>query len=355
MVLEDDVEIGANATVDRATLGATVIGRGTKIDNLVMVGHGCRIGPGCLLAAQVGLAGGTRPRNRASCWAGRSGASGHLTHRRRGAGGGAVRHPWRYPGAARSTAAIPAVEIRGWRRVTSSLPRLPARCCAGCAGWSAPSGWPTRRSGLVTSRQDVPAPLSLQRAEPLYSAGPALRRCNEDRRRPDSRGPPDASRTWRTRRGPEPGARPRGRRLPGAGWHRRGGDAPPGRPRRLLRGDRARRVPRHLCALPGGVLASRSTPRWPWSSCPRRSWTRRAERCGRRTIGLASYDGDEIDLAPLVDEQTLLALPTRPLCSEDCRGLCPRCGANLNAGPCDCPAPAADGRLAVLQTMLRAR
>lgn len=72
-------------------------------------------------------------------------------------------------------------------------------------------------------------------------------------------------------------------------------------------------------------------------------------------IGLASYDGDEIDLAPLVEEQALLALPTRPLCDEDCRGLCPRCGANLNAGSCACPAPAADGRLGVLHTMLRAR
>ena len=59
VVVEDDVEIGANATVDRATLGATVVGRGTKIDNLVMVGHGCRIGPHCLIAGQVGLAGST--------------------------------------------------------------------------------------------------------------------------------------------------------------------------------------------------------------------------------------------------------------------------------------------------------
>src|SRR5207244_10480689 len=59
VVLEDDVEIGANATVDRAALGATVVGRGTKIDNLVQVAHGCRIGPGCLIAAQVGVSGGT--------------------------------------------------------------------------------------------------------------------------------------------------------------------------------------------------------------------------------------------------------------------------------------------------------
>src|SRR5438552_1239939 len=45
VVIEDDVEIGANATIDRAPLGATVVGRGSKLDNLVMVGHGCRIGP----------------------------------------------------------------------------------------------------------------------------------------------------------------------------------------------------------------------------------------------------------------------------------------------------------------------
>ncbi len=72
-------------------------------------------------------------------------------------------------------------------------------------------------------------------------------------------------------------------------------------------------------------------------------------------IGLAYYEGDEIDLAPLVHEQTLLALPTRPLCSEQCRGLCSRCGANLNAGPCGCPAAVGAGRLAALQTLLRER
>ncbi len=72
-------------------------------------------------------------------------------------------------------------------------------------------------------------------------------------------------------------------------------------------------------------------------------------------IGLAYYEGDAIDLTPLVHEQALLALPTRPLCGEECPGLCPRCGANLNAGPCGCPAPVTGGRLAVLQTLLRER
>jgi UDP-3-O-[3-hydroxymyristoyl] glucosamine N-acyltransferase len=57
VVIEDDVEIGANSTVDRATLGTTRIGAGTKIDNLVMVSHNCRIGRHNILAGQVGIAG----------------------------------------------------------------------------------------------------------------------------------------------------------------------------------------------------------------------------------------------------------------------------------------------------------
>ena len=63
------------------------------------------------------------------------------------------------------------------------------------------------------------------------------------------------------------------------------------------------------------------------------------------------YDGDEIDLSPLIREELLLALPTRPLCREECRGLCPRCGTNLNQGECRCPEPAGDPRLAVLRSL----
>jgi UDP-3-O-[3-hydroxymyristoyl] glucosamine N-acyltransferase len=60
VVVGDDVEIGANATIDRATLGATSIGRGTKIDNLVHIAHNVEIGEGALIAAQVGIAGSSR-------------------------------------------------------------------------------------------------------------------------------------------------------------------------------------------------------------------------------------------------------------------------------------------------------
>ncbi|MEA2649988.1 MAG: hypothetical protein QOG61_2423 [Candidatus Binataceae bacterium] len=63
------------------------------------------------------------------------------------------------------------------------------------------------------------------------------------------------------------------------------------------------------------------------------------------------YDGEEVDLTPLIREQMLLALPTRPLCREDCRGLCPRCGANLNEHDCGCSIESADSRLAILRTI----
>jgi UDP-3-O-[3-hydroxymyristoyl] glucosamine N-acyltransferase len=62
-VLEDGVEIGCNSSVDRPAVGETRIGRDTKLDNLVHVGHGCSIGSNCALAAQVGLAGGVKVGN----------------------------------------------------------------------------------------------------------------------------------------------------------------------------------------------------------------------------------------------------------------------------------------------------
>jgi UDP-3-O-[3-hydroxymyristoyl] glucosamine N-acyltransferase len=65
VVIEDDVEIGANTTVDRGTLGDTRIGRGAKLDNLVHVGHNCRIGAGAIVVAQSGLAGSVSLGSRA--------------------------------------------------------------------------------------------------------------------------------------------------------------------------------------------------------------------------------------------------------------------------------------------------
>ncbi|MBD2345348.1 UDP-3-O-(3-hydroxymyristoyl)glucosamine N-acyltransferase [Anabaena subtropica] len=63
-VLEDGVEIGCNTAVDRPSVGETRIGRNTKIDNLVQIGHGCQIGAGCAIAGQTGMAGGVKLGNR---------------------------------------------------------------------------------------------------------------------------------------------------------------------------------------------------------------------------------------------------------------------------------------------------
>ncbi len=59
VIIEDHVEIGANCTIDRGVSDSTIIGMGTKMDNLVHVGHDVVIGKNCILAAQVGIAGGT--------------------------------------------------------------------------------------------------------------------------------------------------------------------------------------------------------------------------------------------------------------------------------------------------------
>ncbi|MGH7755960.1 MAG: UDP-3-O-(3-hydroxymyristoyl)glucosamine N-acyltransferase, partial [Vulcanimicrobiaceae bacterium] len=92
VVLGDDVEIGAAACIDRGQTGSTTIGNGTKIDNLVQIGHNCRIGKDCAFAAQVGLAGSTTIGDH-TVVGGQSGFAGHLQvgARARVAGGS---HVW---------------------------------------------------------------------------------------------------------------------------------------------------------------------------------------------------------------------------------------------------------------------
>ena len=121
--VEDDVEIGANTTIDRGTFGATRIGRGTKIDNLVQVAHNVQVGEHCLLVAQSGLAGSTR-LGRAVTIAGQSGAAGHLSL------GDGVKVGAKSavledlpPGA--FVIGHPAVDHRQWKRMQAALRRLP--------------------------------------------------------------------------------------------------------------------------------------------------------------------------------------------------------------------------------------
>lgn len=77
VVLEDDVEIGANTTVDRARFGETRVGKGTKVDNLVQIGHNCLVGEHCVLCACVAMAGTTTLGKHVVC-AGQVGLAGHL-------------------------------------------------------------------------------------------------------------------------------------------------------------------------------------------------------------------------------------------------------------------------------------
>jgi UDP-3-O-[3-hydroxymyristoyl] glucosamine N-acyltransferase len=78
VVLEDDVEIGAATAIDRASVGESRIGRGSKLDNLVQIGHSCTVGEDTLLCAQVGLAGSSHIGSRVIL-AGQAGVAGHLT------------------------------------------------------------------------------------------------------------------------------------------------------------------------------------------------------------------------------------------------------------------------------------
>ena len=77
VVVEDDVEIGAHDGIDRAAMGATVIGKGTKIDNLVHIGHNCKIGANCLIVAQTGISGSTTVGHNVT-FGGQSATVGHI-------------------------------------------------------------------------------------------------------------------------------------------------------------------------------------------------------------------------------------------------------------------------------------
>ena len=78
VIVEDDVEIGAGSCIDRGTLGDTRIGRGTKLDNLVQIGHNVQVGEDCLLVAQTGIAGSTQV-GRHCTFGGQAAVAGHLT------------------------------------------------------------------------------------------------------------------------------------------------------------------------------------------------------------------------------------------------------------------------------------
>ncbi len=121
-VLEAEVELGANSTVDRALLDETRIGAGSKVDNLVQIGHNVRIGRGCLLISQSGVAGSTKLGD-GVILAGQVGVSGHL-ELGDGVRVAAKSAVFKDVAAGRQVAGIPAVEAGAWRRRQVALGRL---------------------------------------------------------------------------------------------------------------------------------------------------------------------------------------------------------------------------------------
>jgi len=123
VVIEDDVEVQANSCIDRASVGETRIGRGVKVDNLVQVGHGSRVGEDALLCAQVGLGGSSEIGNKVIL-TGQVGVVGHCK-----VGEGAIVTP--QSGVAHDIAAgalvsgAPAVDHKLWLKYSAILPRLP--------------------------------------------------------------------------------------------------------------------------------------------------------------------------------------------------------------------------------------
>ncbi|HYK20728.1 MAG TPA: UDP-3-O-(3-hydroxymyristoyl)glucosamine N-acyltransferase, partial [Pyrinomonadaceae bacterium] len=122
VVIEDDVEIGAGTTIDRASVGESRIGRGSKLDNLVQIGHSCTVGEDTLLCAQVGLAGSSHIGNRVIL-AGQAGVAGHLT-----IGDDVVLTAKSATShdvpAGKVISGIPAFDNRDWLRATAAFRRL---------------------------------------------------------------------------------------------------------------------------------------------------------------------------------------------------------------------------------------
>lgn len=126
--IESDVEIGAGTTIDRAALGETVIGEGTKIDNLVQIGHNVRIGKHCLIVSQVGIAGSTEIGDYV-VFGGQAGAAGHIRigSRVQVAAQSAVMKSWDGPVRIAGTPARPLREHLRSEALVRQLPDLIAR------------------------------------------------------------------------------------------------------------------------------------------------------------------------------------------------------------------------------------
>ncbi len=122
--IEDDVEMGSNCSIDRATMGTTLVGRGTKMSDLIAIGHGCKIGDNCMIVAQAGLA-GTVTVGKNVIIAGQAGIVGHISigdkakvYAQSGVGSSVK------PGE--SVLGTPATDLRDARRQMIAVQKLPA-------------------------------------------------------------------------------------------------------------------------------------------------------------------------------------------------------------------------------------
>lgn len=123
VVLEDDVEIGANSCIDRAAIEVTLIKRGTKLDNLVQIAHNCQIGEDCMIVSQVGISGSAKIGNHVTL-AGQVGVAGHLTIGDNVLVGAQSGVPSSLPANA-AYSGTPTMPHREWLKSALVVPRLP--------------------------------------------------------------------------------------------------------------------------------------------------------------------------------------------------------------------------------------
>ncbi|HIE64881.1 MAG: UDP-3-O-(3-hydroxymyristoyl)glucosamine N-acyltransferase [Nitrospira sp.] len=124
VIVEDDVELGANVTVDRATMGNTVIGRGTKVDNLVQIGHNVLIGEDTILVSQVGISGSTEIGRHVTL-AGQVGVAGHLKIGDQVIVGGKSGITKDIP-SGETVSGFPPVPHKAWLKAQATFRKLPA-------------------------------------------------------------------------------------------------------------------------------------------------------------------------------------------------------------------------------------
>lgn len=124
VIIEDDVELGSNVTIDRATMGSTIIHKGVKLDNLIQIAHNVEIGENTVIAAQVGISGSTKI-GRNCMIGGQAGLTGHLNiaDEVKIAAQAGIGHDHKIKG--QIVAGSPAIEMSRWRKSTIIFMKLP--------------------------------------------------------------------------------------------------------------------------------------------------------------------------------------------------------------------------------------